>query len=368
MKILLVSNKVKTYNLGFQNEIEPLLEAGHEVVWAADFSSFVGDRTQAIPVETRHIDIKSNPFNKNNRRAYKDLLKILREGGYDVVQSSTPIGGMLARMAARKMKTPIVIYSAHGFLFFKGAPLINRTVYKLQEHLMSRWTDVLITINDEDYRAAQKMKLRKGGKLYMIHGAGVEVGQSRECDREAVRASIGLPSDAVAVVSAGILNKNKNNRVVIEALPLVENKNLYYVVCGEGEEEAGLRALAERLGVADRVLFLGFRTDMKQIMLACDIFAMPSFREGVPRALLEAMDLGLPCIGTRTRGIRELIGNDDLLCSPTSPEEYAGAIEFVVNSPDGCKAIIERNVEEAKLYSKERVRAEYAAIYEEVIK
>ena len=368
MKILLVSNKVKTYNLGFQNEIEPLLEAGHEVVWAADFSSFVGDRTEAIPFETRHIDIKSSPLDKRNRGAYKALLDILREGGYDVVQSSTPIGGLLARMAARKMKIPLVIYEAHGFLFFEGAPLINRTVYKAQEHLMSRWTDVLVTINDEDYRAAQKMKLKKGGKLFMIHGAGVEVGQSRECDREAKRAELGLPENAIAIVSAGILNKNKNNRVIIEALGLLENKNVYYVVCGEGDEEAELRALAESLGVSNRVLFLGFRTDMKQIMLACDIFAMPSFREGVPRALLEAMDLGLPCIGTRTRGIRELIGNDKLLCGGAKPDEFAAAIDYVINNPEDCERIVARNVEEAKLYSKERVRAQYAAIYEEVLK
>jgi glycosyltransferase involved in cell wall biosynthesis len=233
---------------------------------------------------------------------------------------------------------------------------------------MSRWTDVLVTINDEDYRAAQKMKLKKGGKLFMIHGAGVEVGQSREGDRAAKRAEIGLPEDAVAIVSAGILNKNKNNRVIIEALGKLENKNVYYVVCGEGDEESALRELAISLGVSDRVLFLGFRTDMKQIMLACDIFAMPSFREGVPRALLEAMDLGLPCIGTRTRGIRELIGNDKLLCGGSSAEEFSAAIDYVINNPEDCKKIIARNVEEAKLYSKERVRAEYAAIYEEVLK
>lgn len=368
MKILLVSNKVKTYNLGFQNEIEPLLELGHEVVWAADFSSFVGDRQTAIPFETRHIDIKSSPFDKRNRSAYRDLLAILDEGGYDAVQSSTPIGGMLARMAAKKKKIPLVIYEAHGFLFFDGAPLVNRTVYKAQEHLMSRWTDVLVTINDEDYRAAQKMKLKKGGKLFMIHGAGVEVGQSRDCDRAAVRRDIGIADDAVAIVSAGILNKNKNNRVIIEALALAKSEKLCYVVCGEGDEESELRALAESLGVADRVHFLGFRTDMKQIMLACDVFAMPSFREGVPRALLEAMDLGLPCIGTRTRGIRELIGNDKLLCGGSSPKEFAEAIDYVVGNPEECEKIIERNVNEAKLYSKERVRAEYTAIYREVLK
>lgn len=368
MKILLVSNKVKTYSLAFQNEVEPLLEAGHEVIWAADFSSFVGDRTHDIPFETRQIDIKSSPLNKSNIGAYKSLIKILKEGDFDVVQSSTPIGGMLARMAAKKMKIPKVIYEAHGFLFFKGAPLINRTVYKLQEQLMAHWTDVLVTINDEDYRAAQKLKLKKGGKLFMIHGAGVEVGQSRDCDRKAKRAEIGLPENATAIVSAGILNKNKNNKVIIEALNELKNENIYYVICGEGEEEQNLRSLAESLGVSERVKFLGFRTDMKHIMLACDIFAMPSFREGVPRALLEAMDLGLPCIGTRTRGIRELIGNDKLLCNGRSGREFAEAVEYIIRNPDVCKAIIARNVEEAKLYSKERVRAEYAAIYDEVLK
>ena len=274
MKILLVANKVKTYNLGFQNEIEPLLEAGHEVVWAADFSSFVGDYKTATPCEARSIDIRSNPFNKSNIKAYKQLLAILREEKFDAVQCSTPIGGMLARLAAKRMKIGTVIYEAHGFLFFKGAPLLNRTVYKLQEHIMSRWTDALVTIIEEDYNAAKKMKLRKGGKLYMIHGAGVEVGQTVECDREALRASIGLPSDAVAVVSAGILNKNKNNRVIIEALPLAKSEKVHYVICGEGDGEGELRELAKSLGVEDRVHFLGFRTDMPQVMCASDIFAM----------------------------------------------------------------------------------------------
>ena len=368
MKILLVANKVKTYNLGFQNEIEPLLEAGHEVVWAADFSLFVGDYKTATPCEAISIDIRSNPLNKSNIKAYKQLLAILREEKFDAVQCSTPIGGLLARLAAKKMKIGIVIYEAHGFLFFKGAPLINRTVYKLQEHIMSRWTDALVTIIEEDYEAAKKMKLRKGGKLYMIHGAGVEVGQQPEGDRDALRAEIGLKESDVAVVSAGILNTNKNNRVIIEALPLAKNGNVHYVICGEGDGEGELRELADKLGVSDRVHFLGFRTDMKQIMCASDIFAMPSFREGVPRALLEAMDLGLVCIGADTRGIRDLIGDARLLCSPKNPAEFASAIDFLIDSPEECKKITERNRAEAKLYSKEIVRSEFAAIYKEVLK
>lgn len=368
MKILLVANKVKTYNLGFQNEIEPLLNAGHEVVWAADFSSFVGDYRTATPCEARSIDIRSNPLNKSNIKAYRQLVSILKEQHFDAVQCSTPIGGMLARLAAKKMKIGKVIYEAHGFLFFKGAPLINRTVYKLQEHIMSRWTDALVTIIEEDYEAAKKMKLRKGGKLYMIHGAGVEVGQERDGNRDEKRAEIGVRDGEVAIVSAGILNKNKNNRVIIEALPLTKSDKVHYVICGEGEGEGELRELASSLGVEERVHFLGFRTDMKQIMCASDIFAMPSFREGVPRALLEAMDLGLVCIGADTRGIRDLIGDERLLCSPKSPAEFAAAVDFLLDNPEECKKITERNRNEAKLYSKEIVRAEFAAIYEEVLK
>ena len=368
MKILLVANKVKTYNLGFQNEIEPLLEAGHEVVWAADFSSFVGDYKTAVPCRAESIDIRSNPINKSNIKAYKQLVAILKREKFDAVQCSTPIGGALARLAAKKMKIGTVIYEAHGFLFFKGAPLINRTVYKLQEHIMSRWTDALVTIIEEDYEAAKKMKLRKGGKLYMIHGAGVEVGQQVECDRAALRGEMGLPENAVAIVSAGILNGNKNNRVLIEALPLVKSERVHYVVCGEGDKEGELRELAKSLGVEERVHFLGFRTDMQKIMYSSDIFAMPSFREGVPRALLEAMDLGIVCIGADTRGIRDLIGDKRLLCSPKSPKEFAAAIDFLMENPEECKKIAERNRAEAKLYSKEIVRSEFAAIYKEVLK
>lgn len=367
MKILLVSNKVKTYALGFQNELEPLLELGHEVVWAADFSTFQGDLS-VIPCETYQIDIRSNPLHPSNRKALKALKTILKERHFDVVQCSTPIGGALARIAAKKAKVAHVIYEAHGFLFFKGAPLINRTVYKWQEHLMSRWTDTFITINDEDYRAAQKMKLRKGGKLFMIHGAGVEIGQNADTVPAEIRQELGLSDDAFLIISAGILNKNKNNHVVIKALGKLNRPNVHYLICGEGGEEANLKALAKKCGIADQVHFLGFRTDVPALMKASDLFVMPSFREGVPRSLLEAMDMGLPCIGSRTRGITELIGpGGGILCNPKSATEYADAIERIYTHPELVAEMAEINKQEAPKYSKEIVRGEYTAIYKEVL-
>ena len=171
MKILMVTNKVKTYALGFQNVLEPLEKLGHEVIWAADFSGFVADKS-IIPCKIEQININTNPFNTSNIGAYKKILNIIEQYKIDAVMSSTPIGGALARLAAKKKNISPVLYEAHGFLFFKGAPFINRTVYKLEEEVLAHYTDVLITITEEDYAAAQKFKLRSGQKPYLVHGAG----------------------------------------------------------------------------------------------------------------------------------------------------------------------------------------------------
>lgn len=367
MKILLVCNKVKTYALGFKNEIEPLIELGHEVVWAADFSGFQGD-TSVIPCSIRQINITSNPLSPSNIGAYKELNKILKEGSYDVVQCGTPIGGALARMAARKNRISHVIYEAHGFLFFKGAPLINRTLYKWQEFLMSRWTDTLITINDEDYSSAQKMKLKPGGKLFMIHGAGVEIGQNHCIESSKIRSELNLTENDFLMISAGILNKNKNNHVVIKAMSKLRNNRLHYLICGEGPEGERLKKMVQKHGLENNVHFLGFRTDVISLMKSSDLFVMPSYREGVPRSLLEAMDLGLPCIGSRTRGITELIGpGGGILCDPKSEKEYAEAIEKIMSNPNITEDMARINRLEAPKYSKEIVRSEYKAIYQEVL-
>lgn len=364
MKVLMITNKVKTYALGFKNMIDPLTELGHEVVWAADFSKFIGDLS-SIPCKTVQISINSNPLKPCNGQALKQLCRIIDEEKIDAIQCSTPIGGMLGRLAAKCKGVCPVIYAAHGFLFFKGAPLLNRTVYKLQEQVMAHWTDVLITITDEDYQAAQKFKLRSGKAPYLVHGAGVEVGKKVAVDRAEKRRELGVPENSFVMVSAGFLNKNKNNRVLIEALGKLNNPDIYYLICGEGEERERLQALAKQAGVEEQVLFLGYRTDMDEILASADLFAMPSFREGVPRALLEAMDLEMACIGSKTRGITELLSNGQggVLCKPDSPDDYAAGIAKLYADKQLCRDMGKLNVQVAKQYSKERVQEELLNIY-----
>lgn len=363
MRILMVTNKVKTYALGFQNALEPLEKLGHEVIWAADFSGFVADKS-IIPCKIEQININTNPFNTGNIGAYKKILNIIEQYKIEAVMSSTPIGGALARLAAKKKNIRPVLYEAHGFLFFKGAPFINQTVYKLEEEILAHYTDVLITITDEDYAAAQKFKLRSGQKPYLVHGAGVRVGVKVEVNRANKRKSIGVPEKAFVIVSAGELNRNKNTEVVVKALK--EVPEAHYIACGVGPEEENLKKLAKELGVAERFHLLGYRTDMSELMAASDVFTMMSFREGMPRSLLEAMDIGLPCVGSDTRGIRDLIdSNGGYICSPKDPLAFARAFNLLKNDGFLRKRMGEYNRGKVQAYSADVVRKELYEIYKD---
>lgn len=361
----MVTNKVKTYALGFQNIFLPLKKLGHEIIWAADFSQFVADKS-IIPCKIEQISINTNPLNSNNIKAYKQILHIIDKYQIDGVLCSTPIGGALARLAAKKRKIRPVVYEAHGFLFFKGAPLINRTIYKWEEVLLAHCTDVLITITNEDYKAAEKLELRSNKKPYLVHGAGVNVGVQVNVDRVQTRNELNIPEDAFVIVSAGELNKNKNTEVVVRALGQMKGKNVHYLACGVGPEETNLKTLAEQLGVSSQFHLMGYRTDMPEIMAISDVFTMMSFREGMPRAVLEAMDLGLPCVGSDTRGIRDLIDhNGGIICNPKDPIDFATAFSTLMDKPELRKQMGEYNRGKVKEYSSEVVIEELYHIYKE---
>ena len=368
MNVLIVGNRVRTFALAFQNEIIPLLSLGHNVVWAADFSNFIGDIKQ-IPCKTKQIDIVSYPLHRTNIRAYKQVCEIVKNERIDAISCSTPIGGTIARLAGWRCGVKNVIYTAHGFLFFKNVPWLKYNIFKLHEKLLAYVTDTLITITEEDFEAAQQFKLRSKEKPYYVHGAGVNVGVSVHSDRGAVREGLGFREEDILLISAGDLNDNKNNQVVIRALSLIPNKNVHYLVCGNGEKKDFLVNLSDKLNIADRVHFLGYRTDMPDLMAAADIFVMPSRREGVPRSILEAMDLGLPCVGSRTRGISDLIVNDQggYTCHSEDPKEFANAISILATDQSLRKRFGAYNKTKTQEYSTDVVRGELFEIYKKVL-
>lgn len=367
MKILLVSNRVRTYALAFQNEINPLQSLGHEIVWAADFNNFIGDRKQ-IPCKTVQIDITSYPFHITNFKAFRQVCDIIRKEKIDAISCSTPIGGTIARLAGRFCGVNNILYEAHGFLFFNNVPKIKNFFFKLHEKCLANYTDTLITITKEDYEAAKRLKLRSRRPPFYVHGAGVNVNVQIKSDRKTIRDDLGFNESDILIISAGDLNDNKNNKVIIEALSLIPDQNIHYLICGVGEKKDYLSDLALKLKVDKRTHFLGYRTDMPDLLAASDIFVMPSRREGIPRSILEAMDLGLPCIGSKTRGITDLIDNNKggFTCDSENPEEFANCIRLLAYDYNTRQEFGEYNKHKTGDYSLEVVRKELYNIYKEV--
>ena len=365
--VLMITNQVKTYALGFKIAIESILKTNNKVFWAANFSNFVDDYDK-IPCTIIDVPIKSNPLCYSNKKAYNQLKKIIKDNNIDAIYCATPIGGLLGRLLGKNCNIKKVIYAAHGLLFFKGAGLINNTVYKLQESVCAKWTDTIITITHEDYISSQKLKIR-GNKRFLVHGAGI-IAEQEKRKKHFYFDELSIPKDAFVLISGGFLNKNKNNIIVIKALAYLNDKSVYYIVCGEGEESVRLKKRTKQLGLENNIKFLGFRKDFHNLLLSSDCFIMPSFREGVPRSLLEAMNIGLPCIGSKTRGITELIGQNEeggILCEASDYKAFARAIKKIKNEELNLDIIGERNQSEAKKYSSEVVRKELEEIFNQVL-
>lgn len=262
------------------------------------------------------IPIQRSPFHRSNRNAYNQLKSIIDHGDYAIIHCHTPLGGVLARLAARQSRKQgtKVIYTAHGFHFCKGAPLINWLIYYPIERYLSRYTDSLITINLEDYNLAVKHQF-KAGSIVKVHGVGVDTEQFKPVDdrkRIELKKSFGYQADDFLLFNAAEFNKNKNQQFLLRALALIKEEvpHAKLLLAGEGALLDNCKKLADTLGISHMVNFLGFRNDIQQILPMCDMAVASSFREGLPVNVMEAMACGLPVVAVENRGHRELIHNN----------------------------------------------------------
>lgn len=338
-KILYVATVVKTHIMEFHIPyLKMLKEMGWETAVAAK-NDYENAEDCCIPYCDAYFDVpfERSPLNFANIRAFRSLKRIVDEGNYDIVHCHTPVGGLLARIAcikARKSGTK-VIYTAHGFHFYKGAPLKNWLLYYPVEKFCAHFTDVLITINHEDYELAKKKM--KAKRVEYVPGVGIDIEKFANCtvDRAAKRKELGIPEDATLLLSVGELNKNKNHEVVIRA---IKDLDVYYVIAGSGELQTYLQMLIDDLDLSDRVKLLGYRDDVAQLYKAADMFVFPSIREGLPVALMEAMASGLPIVCSRTRGNSELaarVGTSAF--EPKSVEDCRNKLEFILTKKNSIK-------------------------------
>lgn len=309
---------------------------------------------------------------RDNYIAYKNACNVIKVNkDIDVIHCNTPIGGVIGRIVGYKYKKK-VIYTAHGFHFYKGAPLLNWLLFYPIELLLAHFTDVLITINKEDYEIARKFKLKKNGKAYYVPGVGVDVEKfsNKNNDiRSQKRAELSIPLDAIVVIAVGRLDLNKNNSILIEAISRIKNDNLHLIICGEGEQRTKLEKIINIEKLDKRVHLLGNRNDVADLYKASDIFALSSLREGLSRSIMEAMASGLPCVVSKIRGNSDLIENEigGYLYDAKDAVGFSEGVKKLSDDPCLRKIMGDVNMKKIQNFSVKASISAFERIFEETI-
>lgn len=363
-KVLFTATVVKTHiNVFHLPYLKWFKEHGYEVHVAAK-NDFINEPC-IIPNCDKYYDIKFArfPFSKVNIKAYKQLKKLIQENNYDIIHCHTPVAGVLTRLAARDNKNTTVIYTAHGFHFFKGAPPLNWLIYYPVERFCARFTDKLITINKEDYERAKRFSLRKNGKVYYVPGVGINLEkiQNLKVDIKQKKKELGISKNMPILLSVGELNKNKNHEAVLQALSKLKDKNFIYLICGRGVLKEYLERKIQELHLENKAKLLGYRSDVIKILKTADLFIFPSKREGLPVSVIEAMAAGLPVIASNVRGNRDLIPKENLFES----EDVAALTNLIKKQLEAIENKELKKVDYANLeqYSLKNVLKQMTEIY-----
>lgn len=327
-----------------KNDVKILQEYGYEIHYASNFNNPIyycnQEQLREQGIVLHQIDIDKSPLSiVRNVKAFFSIRHIIKSEKINAVHCHNPVGGVVGRLATVGLrKRPYVIYTAHGFHFYKGAPWKNWVLYYTAEKLMARFTDQIVTINKEDLELARKFKLRKNGKVDKICGVGVDNTRfvRNEAQNALIRGQLNIPIDAFHIVTAAELNDNKNQAVIIEAIAELGRSNVYYSICGSGPNEEVFKKLIKEKNLEKQVKLLGYRNDMPDILSAADCFAFPSKREGLGIAAVEALLCGVPVIGADNRGTREYLRDDSngIVCKSNKKEGYVKAIRALMDNPN----------------------------------
>lgn len=370
-KVLFVATVVKNHIMEFHIPyLKMFKDAGWETAVAAR-NDYENPKDCRIPYCDTYFDIpfERNPFKPGNLEAYRKLKEIIDAGHYDIIHCHTPVGAALTRLAARdsRKRGTKVIYTAHGFHFYKGAPLLNWMIFYPVERWLAHYTDTLITINKEDYERARSFK---AGRVCYVPGVGVDLNKfnTQSVNREGKRKELGFTKDDFILLSVGELIPRKNHQLVLHALGLLQKKgqlgNIHYVICGRGDKLQELEALAQNLHISDRVHFLGYRNDISAICQASDLFVFMSKQEGLPVAMMEAMACGLPVICSDIRGNTDLVENGvSGIISESTPEKLAENILQLASHPSKLQELSAQAAKMIHKFDLSAVEPEMLKIY-----
>ena len=315
------------------------------------------------------VPFHRNPLHPSNLKAEKMIRQLIQENHYDIISCHSPTAGFYGRKAAEGFDMK-VIYTAHGFHFWKGSPWINQAAYKNMERLAARWTDVLVTINPEDFEAAETFTYKKGGGPVYIPGVGVDVRaiQAQKADKKEIRWELGIPEDAFVMYSIGELIPRKNHLFVFETLQkqFAVDPSLHYVIAGSGALTDSLQKWIRTHHLENQIHLLGFRKDARKLMYGMDVFLFPSLQEGLPVAVMEAMAAGLPVIASDIRGNHDLIqsGKNGFLYPSNEKEGFRFSLNELRRSEKMRESFGKQAQKDIEPYSLEAVEPQILNLYQ----
>lgn len=352
-----VASMIQQFNM---DNIRLLIDSGYQVDVACNMkqgSTITIEKIESMKQELEMMGVKIYHIPIPRKitavgeiiESFNFTRKLINEREYALIHCHSPIGGMICRLANRcsnRYRNSKVIYTAHGFHFFKGAPKRNWLLFYPVELACAYFTDILITINQEDYALAQKKF--KHTKVVYVPGVGVDTKKFRSNlpKKNNLRQSLEIDNNDILLVSVGELSTRKNHEVVIRALAQIENNSLKYVICGLGSLQDYLEKLVSDLQIESQVFFLGYRSDIADILNISNIYVFPSLQEGLPVALMEAMACGKAVVCSKIRG------NTDLI------DEKGGAL-FDPKDSESCmlaiKDLLNRDLTEMGKYNRKKV-------------
>ena len=303
----------------------PYLRAFHEMgyeVWAA------ADRHASVPYADHVVAL---PMRKKflapgNARAVLEARSLIRKEGFDIVSTHTGLASAVVRAGILLLrKRPKVVCTVHGYLFHETDGL-KKWLYLFPEKLCARVTDVLMVMNHEDYEVAQKHRLY-GDRLCFVGGMGIDLakfGPATPGERASARKKLGIREDDFVFVYAAEFSKRKNQAFLISAFAEASKNHprMKLLLAGTGALLESSKELVRQSGAEERIRFLGFVADMRELYAACDVCVSVSLIEGLPFNVMEAMACGLPVLASDIKGHRELVGKGMLF-----PQDDAESLE-----------------------------------------
>jgi glycosyltransferase EpsD len=365
-KVLFVASTFKHLRAFHVPYIKMLQDNGVLVDSAANDIQFA----EEVPSRNTKVPISRSPFSYKNISAILQLRKQIKAENYDLLHCHTAMGSVVARIAAASLRNrPKVIYTAHGFHFFKGGPIKNWLLYFPMEWLLSFITDVLITINREDSHIAEKYL--KSKQNFLLDGVGLNTSKfdAVTSSNEEIRLNNGFETDQILVLYVAEYIPRKNHRFLLELVKRNAVPNCVFLLAGRGELLEEVSKEISDYHLENQIKILGFRTDIAEIIKMCDFGISLSKQEGLPMNILEYVYSGKTVLVSKIRGHIDIIEHDKngLLFDLDDSASFCQQLELLIKDKQKVKDLSAQAKKSASKYSQQIALGRTSEIYNKIL-